>query len=328
MALRAQKWDVLILDEVHYLKNPKARRTANVFGGKVGDTILKPIISKRNLALTGTPVLNRPKEIYGVLKFLCPFGFPVKRDFLERYCNLHLDEFGRWNDMGASNLEELQKKLRCTVMLRRDKSQVLKELPPKTRQVIEIEPGESLKKKLVKEYEEASFKDFKIEFDDVSSMRKETGLAKVKHAIAFLENAIAQSGKVVAFAHHKDVIKAISDKLPSVVVTGDTPLKRRNENVEAFQNNPNIKLFLGNIQAAGVGITLTASSHVVFIEGSWTPGELSQAEDRVHRIGQTQNVLIQHLVWAESLDSYMARKVIGKQEAITEIMETDLEFLE
>jgi len=326
--LRSEKFHFLILDECHYLKNAKAKRSLNVVGGrsKTGKRF-DPIPAERVLALTGTPILNRPKEIFNIARYLMPEAFPNKEKFLRRYCDLRLVR-GRWDDTGASNLDELQAKLRSVFMIRREKEMVLKDLPAKRRQLIEIEPEGRLRDKIIKEYEAASVKKFNIPFDDVSALRRETGLAKVKIAVEFLKNAIEESGKVVAFCHHRDVIEKIAEKIPCVVVRGDTPLKRRAENVDLFQRSPECKLFLGNIEAAGIGITLTAASRMVFVEGSWEPGKVSQCEDRIHRIGQKNSVLIQHLVWAGSLDSYMTKRVIEKQEVISEALDdNEMEFL-
>jgi SWI/SNF-related matrix-associated actin-dependent regulator 1 of chromatin subfamily A len=99
-----------------------------------------------------------------------------------------------------------------------------------------------------------------------------------------------------------------------VAITGETPPEQRHELVRRFQEDPSVTLFIGNIQAAGVGITLTAASHVVMAELDWVPARLTQAEDRCHRVGQTDNVLVQHLVLEGSLDAVMARRLVRKQQ--------------
>jgi SWI/SNF-related matrix-associated actin-dependent regulator 1 of chromatin subfamily A len=126
--------------------------------------------------------------------------------------------------------------------------------------------------------------------------------------------------KIVVFARHKDVIAAIENKFKniSVSVTGDTKIEDRQKNVEAFQKDNHIKLFIASIRAAGIGLTLTASSNVLFTELDWTPSIMCQAEDRCHRIGQKDSVLIQHLVFNDSLDVKMSKMLIHKQEIIDE----------
>jgi SNF2 family DNA or RNA helicase len=330
--LHAVKWDVLVLDEAHYIKNPNAIRTVSVCGGRIKSKNTygrkhEPIEAKRKYALTGTPILNRPSELYSVLKFLLPYGFPSKTEYLKRYCDLKLVH-GRWDSSGASNLEELQRFLRSSIMIRRVKEDVLTDLPPKIRQIVEVEPSAAVKRKLdaeLKNLDETDYRnavkalDFpkRLSFDCISSLRKETATSKIDIAIKHLRECL-ESGKVIAFCHHKAVAEGLASafKFLAVSVTGETPIKKRAENVKAFQEDSSVRLFIGNIEAAGVGLTLTASSHVVFVESAWEPGKMNQAEDRAHRIGQKSSVLIQHLVWADSLDAYMAKTVISKQETI------------
>jgi len=333
-AFRGVNWDVVIVDECHYLKNTKAQRTKEVLGARG----VAPISGRRKLFLTGTPILNRPIELYPVIKHLAPFAWPTKFEFAKRYCNLKKSRWG-WDMSGASNLEELQHKLRSTIMVRRLKKDVLKELPDKVRQVIEIDIEKGKKKLLAKEADwfekilskpitdlaEQDYRDViqqiqgsRVGFEEMSTVRRETALAKVPYVIDHLKEAIDSSGKVVCFVHHKEVAQAIQAAFSGecVVLTGETPSKRRQDIVNRFQNDKCVRLFIGNLQAAGVGITLTASSHVVFAEISWVPGEVSQAEDRCHRIGQKDSVLVQHLVLAGSVDATMAKTVVRKQSII------------
>ena len=154
-----------------------------------------------------------------------------------------------------------------------------------------------------------------VAFTEMSKARHATALAKIPHVIEHLKDCL-ENGPVVFFAHHKDVIAAINEAFPDAVkITGDVGMEDRQTAVDAFQAGKT-NLFLGNILAAGVGITLTASAHVVFGELDWVPGNMSQAEDRCHRIGQEQSVLVQHLVLEGSLDADMAKKLIKKQAVI------------
>lgn len=342
--IHGRKWDLLILDEAQYIKNRKAQRTQLVCGSRH----IPVIRAARKLALTGTPFLNRPIEIFNSLKLLDPNNYPTIFDFAKRYCDAKMTGFG-WDFSGHSNLEELQKKLRSTVMIRRLKADVLKDLPAKRRQVIELDPDTEGRKVLRMESKFALDMDYAVPqidgtldedafrkvvrfmrggspgaFEEMSTIRRLNAVAKIPAVIEHLEDAIESSGKVVCFAHHKEVIAALYNHFGecAVVVAGDTPMKTRQVNVESFQKDPKCKLFIGNLIAAGTGITLTAASHVVFAELSWVPGEVSQAEDRCHRIGQKESVLIQHLVLAGSIDAVMAKTIVAKQSIIEKALNT------
>ncbi len=139
----------------------------------------------------------------------------------------------------------------------------------------------------------------------------------------FIENVLENEDKVIVFAHHLEVLHEIYEhfKDKAVILTGESSLKERDEAIQKFQNDPNIRVFVGSIRAAGTGITLTASSTVVFAELDWTPAVMTQAEDRAHRIGQTSEVSIYHIVIDNSIDAYIAEKLIEKQEYMDALLE-------
>jgi SWI/SNF-related matrix-associated actin-dependent regulator 1 of chromatin subfamily A len=333
--LTSQKWDLLVLDESHYIKNYKAQRTQYITGfyedkkNKTGWVTGLKDYAKQKILLTGTPILNRPMELFTQLKVLGnemgknPFGF---RD---RYV-----ETDRWGgDRGTKNLEELQMRLRTTCMIRREKKDVLLELPDKLRQVITLptdvlsetdrEESRKIVNYLSESWDIATQKLTKSEFDfeEISKIRHKQSVKKIPYVLEHLENVLENEDKIVVFAHHHDVIDAIYEKFKniSVVGTGNETLKERDEAVTRFQNDPNVKLFIGSIQAMGVGITLTSASTVIFAEIEWRPGDLSQAEDRLHRIGQKSTVLVQYLVVNDSIDSYMINKILEKMGIIEQI---------
>jgi SWI/SNF-related matrix-associated actin-dependent regulator 1 of chromatin subfamily A len=331
-------FDLLILDEAHYTKNPKSQRSKAV----------KALVSrcKRTLALTGTPILNKPIELWPILQMVAPETWDpagiVKGKsvgigegggffrFAKRYCDAHEEYHGRtshWEFGGHSNLEELQEKLRSTCMVRRLKADVLCELPAKRRQSVVIGNGCSDDfGDLGDDYETATERVRKIPFEDLSRVRHEQALRKVEPAIEHVRDAVEASNKVVVFAHHKDVIDGLIaglDDLGVVSLTGDTSQADRQTAVERFQTDPNVHVIIGSLKAAGVGLTLTASSHVIFVEIDWVPASLTQAEDRCHRIGQTESVLVQHLVLSGSLDERMSRFVIEKQTVADMALDTD-----
>ena len=345
--LRARAWDLMICDESHYLKNPKTQRTAEVLGKKE----ITPIAARRRLFLTGTPIVNRPIELWPILHATAPetLGKSCKYH-ATRYCAGTQTRWG-WDVTGASNLDELQEKLRATLMVRRLKKDVLRELPPKRRQVIELPANgaqgaigaeqagyaaheerlatlraaaELAKAGPEQDYNAAVTalrEGAQAAFAEISRLRHDTAVAKTPAVAAHILEALESDGKIVVMAHHHDVINGLSATLTEAqvshtILTGETSLTDRQAAVDRFQSDATCRVFIGSIQAAGVGITLTASAHVIFAELDWVPGNISQAEDRTHRIGQANSVLVQHLVLEGSLDVTMAHTLVAKQEVI------------
>jgi SWI/SNF-related matrix-associated actin-dependent regulator 1 of chromatin subfamily A len=159
---------------------------------------------------------------------------------------------------------------------------------------------------------------------EIARLRHKTALAKVPALAEHCKSMLEETDKIVIFAHHKDVIdeikQSLSEYLP-VSITGDISINERQESVDKFQSDDNCRVFIGSITAAGVGITLTAASTVIFAELDWVPGNLSQAEDRCHRIGQQDSVLVQHVMFENSIDAYLAQKIVSKQEIIEQAVD-------
>ncbi len=344
--IRANEWDLLIADEVHYLKNPRAQRTRAVFGHqdrKDEKETITPIPAKLRLFLTGTPIVNRPIELWPIVHGLQPTEFSSFWKFAIRYCGATRGRWG-WEMGGASHLDELHERLRGLCMVRRRKADVLKELPPKRRQVVVLPANggsgavqrenlafaaheESLTRlrESVEKARAAGGDEYRAAvgalreraqaaFAEIARMRHETALAKVPAVIEHVHNALDGGGKVVLFAHHHDVIARFAEAFPgAAIVTGEIAQADRQAAVDRFQNDESCRVFIGSITAAGVGITLTAAAHVVFAELDWVPGNITQAEDRTHRIGQTNSVLVQHLVLDGSLDARIAHTLVAKQ---------------
>lgn len=356
-------WDVLVYDEAHYIKNPQAQRTRLIIGGRLSRSenvggkkirrydIYQPIRAKVRIAVTGTPIVNRPIEIWPTLNYLEPNQWGTRFQFARRYCAAHRGYHG-WDFSGHSNLDELQRRLSSRLMIRRLKAEVLTELPPKTRQVIELDQSTGDKRALWKgitkkenamlgnafefyrryqpgdELDEDDFRTLmrtlngsQAGFEEMSTVRKETGIAKIPAIIEHLETAVESSGKVVCFCWHTEVVDAIYDHFKdcAVKIVGDTPTAIRSGTgsiEEQFTNDTRIKLLIGNIQAAGVGLNLQKSAHVVFAELDWVPGNMTQAEDRCHRYGQTRGLLVQYLVLAGSLDATIGKTFVKKQDTI------------
>ena len=358
----ARIWDVLISDECQALKNIDTETSKSI----LGDTGLMRR-SHRTLFLTGTPIENYPKEIWAIAASVCPAKFGDWWEFMARYAGLHQEErkyekvdkeTGKketyakkiWVDTGGTRLAELQQRLRATFMVRRLKSDVLKELPPKRRQLILLEdtkvdwskdPDFKRWRELYEaEYEEKLAKleaaktsdDYKsaalalenftgIAFEEMSEFRHKTALAKLPLCLQYTEQMMGSGlGNVVIWCHHRDVMEQTFEtfKNDAVMVHGNTPDRgpRSRENmVKMFQAGQK-KIFIGQIRAAGAGITLTACNTTIFYEIDWVPGVLSQCEDRLCRIGQKKMVHVIHLLLGGTLDANMARKIVQKQEVI------------
>jgi SWI/SNF-related matrix-associated actin-dependent regulator 1 of chromatin subfamily A len=316
-ALLREPWDLIALDEAHFIKNRSSLRTKACFG--------LARVAKRKILLTGTPLLNRPAELWTLLDFLAPAEWPNFYRFAHRYCAPFRSEWG-WDFSGASNLEELNAKLRRSLMLRRLKKDVLSQLPPLTRALVPLDVGlgdlEELTRlagldplKMPLEVDPLS-----IPLDCVAKIRHELGRLKVGAALAFiLEQADSCDDKFVVFAHHRAVLDDLHHGLAgsgAVLVIGETPEADRAAAIERFQTDRSTRFFVGSIRAMGVGVTLSAASRVIFVEQDWTPSVLRQAEDRLHRISQTQAVLSQYLVVPDSIDVNVMRSVIAKIEVI------------
>ncbi len=350
-------WDLVILDEAHMIKNRKTKRAQALIGRKpskaeraAGAVPTGPIPAKRKLVLTGTPFENRPDELWTLLHFLDPKTFGSYWKFAEKYCGIEYNGFGTKVGDGK-NLEQLNRMLRERgYLLRRLKKDVLTELPPKTRVLVELEIDETCAAALNLEQEaedrwgddfeaaeadlalakagddtdEQSFEEAvkrireakRMAFEEIARIRHQTAVAKLGQAIMMLKDRVENVGpKLIVFAHHHDVLEPLHREFPnSVLVTGDTKPEDRDAAMRKFQTDPACGPFFGSIRASGQGITLTASSHVIFVEEDWVPGRISQAEDRAHRIGQKDNVLVEHFILPGSIDSKMAKTHVRKQE--------------
>jgi SWI/SNF-related matrix-associated actin-dependent regulator of chromatin subfamily A-like protein 1 len=345
--IKGVDWDLATFDEAHYAKNAKAQRTQAIFGKWDADSKswkVAPIRAARRLFLTGTPILNRPKELWTIVHALDRQGLGANwRGFHVRYCAGHQTRHG-WDIDGASNLSELNSKLRAAFMIRRLKSEVLTELPAKRRQVIVLEPSKkaralierqnALAERVTKAKEAlqaskasedpkafeaavAALEDASgAAFEEMSALRHEIALAKLPQVIEHVRDALEGSeGKIIVFAHHRDVVDALAKEFAdvgAVKLMGGDSADAKQSAVDRFQTDPSCRMFVGSIKAAGVGITLTAATHVVFAEQDWTPGWNQQAEDRAHRIGQRESVLIQYVVLDGSLDAHIAQVNVDK----------------
>lgn len=360
--LNNSTFDVLICDEAHYLKNKDAMRTKAV----LGDNKHSGISCHRLWLLTGTPVLNRPSELYPLLRAMNPSEFGSFKTYAERYCDAKKVKDSRGNYRtdysGAKHLGELSNRL-APFMLRRYKSDVLKQLPPKFRSCkCLLDSGEAdLERERIagilmerssytNKYDDTLIledfgsqassliqylgRDFNLNDPKmrneimglIATVRRETAISKIDAAVEILENIIL-SEKVVVFAHHRDVIQKLVGIFGkrAVCVMGGMNNEERFNAVSSFQTDPNVRMFVGSIRAAGVGLTLTASSRVVFLELDWSPAVMSQAEDRCHRIGAAESIQVEYFVFQNTIDEWIARSLMTKQANIDRILPNEVE---
>jgi SNF2 family DNA or RNA helicase len=338
-ALRAEHWNILIVDESQMVRNLTARRSQVIFGHKetkdkktgVVKPAIAPIVADHNLFLTGTPIMNRPKELWPIIQRFDPDG--LGKNFFKyamRYCGAKHNGYG-WDFGGSSNLDELQQYLRSLFMVRRLKADVMKELPPKRRSICILETpdgyDESITERENKEFDALtagglSYED--IPFTAMSAVRQDVAISKVPSVIEFLEDTLDEVEKVVVFAHHKEVIRQFAEKFGDAAVTvdGETLDTEALEAQDRFQQDPNCKVFIGSILASGAGLTLTAAHTIVFAEMDWVPGNNVQAEDRCHRYGQHDSLNIYYLVLDGSVDARIVEIVLEKQAVIQSALDT------
>lgn len=255
---------------------------------------------KRFIPLSGTPIKNRPSEFFTVLNMLDPIIFNNRWSYLQRFCNPKFNGFS-YVYKGLTNGDELFKLIH-PLMIRRKKEDVLKELPPKTTIIVPLECNKIELEKYLKAYKEIFEKDpdKKIEMrNEIEFLKQLTYVAKRDFVIDWIKTFLESDEKLVLFAIHRKVLDDIQKEFKdvSVRIDGSINLKDRQKAIEDFQKKDKIKLFLGQIRAAGEGITLTASRSVVFIELDWNPATHHQAEDRTHRISQESDaVFIYYLI--------------------------------
>lgn len=322
--LKEVKYEAVVADEVQNLKNTKAART-KAFVELIDDGV----IDKRVL-LTGTPIDNRPKDLWNPLKIIDEQTWGNYFHFHKRYTNATRVWAGKnkgyvwdFNGVNTNNISELHDRLNGHQWIRRLKSDVLPDLPNKLIHEVTLTLPDAdqraykrVEAQCVKMLPTAQGKivasksmtnDERVEvLAQITRLRSTLATAKTNAVRAWVEDLVASVGKVVLFAHHQRIIQALAEALPdSLVIDGNTTAAQRVEHVAAFQSDPEVKIIICSIKAASVGITLTAASHVVLAERTWKPKDHDQAMDRVHRIGQTEQVTVWYLDAPETFDDAM-----------------------
>jgi SNF2 family DNA or RNA helicase len=296
------KFDLVIIDEAHYVQNSQAQRTKliNDIGKKV----------ERVWLLTGTPITSRPINYFNLLSLI---DSPVAQNwmaYVKRYCNGFQFQAGRrkiWNVSGASNLEELRDRT-SPLVLRRLKENVL-DLPEKIITPVYLRLKSNEYEELMGEYydwydKSGESDSLTLQFTKLTKVRQVIAEEKTKATIELCENIIEQGKKVIVFTNFTKSLELILQHFGknAVRLDGQMSQKERQSSVDRFQNEEDVKIFVGNIKAAGVGITLTAAEAVVMNDLSFLPSDHSQAEDRSYRYGQKNNVLVYYPIFDNTVE--------------------------
>ena len=307
----------VIMDESHRLKDPTAQQTMFTRGIVEG--------KEWRILLSGTPVVNHAQDLVSQLaimgRLLSDFGGRGK--FLAQYGE-------------NENLSELSDKLYDTCMIRREKAKVLTELPDKQRTDLYVEISNRDEYNLaaadlaayLREYTECTDREIrrKMRMEALvkfMTLRSLASKGKVKQATDFIKNFLANGKPLIVFCSLKEIVKALQKQFPDAVrVTGDDNTAEKQAAVDAFQSGE-AQLIICSIKAAGVGLTLTASSNVAFVEFPWTYADCCQCEDRAHRIGQKNNVNCYYLIGRSTIDPVLYNIIHKKRSIANQIMACD-----
>lgn len=314
-------FDLVIVDEAHYIKNASAQRT------KLINDIVKSV--DRLWLLSGTPMTSRPIDYYNLLNLV---DSPTARNWMAyviRYCQgYQFNAGGRkiWNVTGASNLEELRDRTSGTI-LRRLKEDVL-DLPDKIITPVYLRLKSKNYEEVMGEYYDwydknpDESKSLTVQFTKLTKIRQIIADEKISQTIELAENIIEQGKKVIVFCNFTDSLNKITEHFGKIAVKVDGSMTKpnRQHSVDEFQDNEKIKVFVGNIKAAGVGITLTAAEAVIMNDLSFVPSDHAQAEDRAYRYGQKNNVLVYYPIFENTIEGIIYDILNNKKQVIATVM--------
>lgn len=300
----------IIIDESHRCKDPSTQQAKITLQITLGKEWV--------ICLSGTPVVNKPVDLYPQLAIIGRLNeFGGRKGFFGRYC-----EGGR----GASNLKELNYYLNEKCFFRREKKDVAKDLPEKQRQTIlcDITTRDlynKAKTDFVRFLEDKGCSDAEIArklrgeiMVKMGELKRISAIGKLNEVKEFVRDVIESDEKLILFCNLHSIVDTLLKEFPeAVTVTGRDSTETKQKNIDLFQNNPSVKLIICNIKAAGVGITLTASSRVAFVEYPWTYADCVQCEDRAHRIGQKNNVMCTYFLGSDTIDEDLYRMIQDKR---------------
>lgn len=311
---------LVIADEVQYVKNPASNRSK----------ALKKLAraTRYMIALSGTPIMNRPKEFWPILNMLKPTVWHNKSSFLFRYCGPQSNGWGMTFD-GSSNTKELNRVLNEEVMFRVLKRDVLQQLPDKVYSVVPFDPDNISKYRAVEYGLTASLRSDDAGQADalkrLGQLRDTAVAGKMKQAIAWIRDFIDSGEKLVVFVIHHVVTDQLMAEFRDIAVKfdgRDSP-KAKDLAKNAFIDNDKIRLIIGNVEAMGTGVDglQNAASNVAFIELPWVPAQVDQAADRLHRIGQKGTVDVYYLIAAGTIEERMAEVIDSKRVVLATVLD-------
>jgi SWI/SNF-related matrix-associated actin-dependent regulator 1 of chromatin subfamily A len=304
----------VIVDESHRVKELKAQQTKFTRG----------ICRNKEYALllTGTPVVNKPKDLVsqlGILDRLNEFG--GYKNFISWFCEAD----NRWRELNVM--------LRNKCFYRREKSEVLKDLPSKMRQAVICdittakEYGDAMNdlQNYLKQYRQATDEQIQRSMRGeimvrIGVLKNISARGKLADVVDYVSDVVDSGEKIVLFTHLREVQETLKKFFPAAVtIFGSDDSATRQRNIDTFQNDRNTQVIICSIKAAGVGITLTASSRVAFVELPWHPADCEQCEDRTHRIGQTNSVQCTYFLGRDTIDEWIYRLINEKRDMSNQI---------
>jgi SNF2 family DNA or RNA helicase len=330
--LEAHMAEVCIFDEAHYMKSPTAQRTRALLGAKCDGTDGVGRWAARTWFLTGTPAPNDPSDIWSLLRFTgaTPLGLAT---FVNRYLNVRPTAYSTVTTPKPAMVEELRGVI-GGMSMRRTKADVALQVPPiwLTTQTIEGDTTEirlllaqhpGLDQAIMDAVAKGGLSF--LDAQHIATLRRLTGEAKAPAMAELLKEELANGvDKIVVFGLHRRALDIVSDRLGDagigcVRLDGQSSESERVESVRAFQGDSDCRVFLGNIRAAGTGITLTAAAEIIVFEPDWSPANNAQALMRVHRLGQTRNVRARFIALANSIDVQVINTLASKTSALARI---------
>jgi SWI/SNF-related matrix-associated actin-dependent regulator 1 of chromatin subfamily A len=319
-------FDLIVIDEAHYVQNGQAQRT------KLVNSFVKSV--DKLWLLTGTPMTSRPMNYFNLLSLI---ESPVAQNWMAyaiRYCQGYQFKAGNrkiWNVTGASNLEELRDRTSRQV-LRRLKTEVL-DLPDKIISPVYLRLKSKLYEGLMGEYydwyenktDESS--SLTVQFSKLMKVRQVIAEEKINDTIELVQNIIDQGKKVIIFTNFTNTLNKIADHFgkQAVRLDGSTSKSMRQHAVDQFQDNEKITVFVGNLKAAGVGLTLTAAEAVIMNDLSFVPSDHTQAEDRAYRYGQKSNVSVYYPIFENTIEGAIYDILIKKKNIFETVMGDNLD---